>query len=158
MLFRSAKAGLFAPAARIVHFNVEPGEINKIIPVQVAVPGDLKESLPLFSQLVEPLAEEFREQVAPWREQAEEMKAEIPCSAHACQGGISPEIALKQAAARAPRDTIVVTDVGQHQMWAAQFFPTEQPRHFLTSGGLGDRKSTRLNSSHSGESRMPSSA
>ena len=133
----TAKAGLFAPAARIVHFNVEPGEINKIIPVQVAVPGDLKESLPLFSQLVEPLAEEFREQVAPWREQAEEMKAEIPCSAHACQGGISPEIALKQAAARAPRDTIVVTDVGQHQMWAAQFFPTEQPRHFLTSGGLG---------------------
>lgn len=82
----TAKAGLFAPAARIVHFNVEPGEINKIIPVQVAVPGDLKESLPLFSQLVEPLAEEFREQVAPWREQAEEMKAEIPCSAHACQG------------------------------------------------------------------------
>ena len=129
--------GMLAPAARIVHFNVEPGEINKIIPVQVAVPGDLKESLPLFSQLVEPLAEEFRKQVAPWREQAEEMKAEIPCSAHACQGGISPEIALKQAAARAPRDTIVVTDVGQHQMWAAQFFPTEQPRHFLTSGGLG---------------------
>lgn len=133
----TAKASLFAPAARIVHFNVEPGEINKIIPVQVAVPGDLRESLPLFSQLVDPLAEEFREQVAPWREQAEAMKAEVPCAAHACAGGISPETALKQAAARAPRDTIVVTDVGQHQMWAAQFFPTLEARHFITSGGLG---------------------
>ncbi|WP_278675514.1 thiamine pyrophosphate-dependent enzyme, partial [Acidaminococcus fermentans] len=74
---------------------------------------------------------------APWREQAEAMKAEVPCAAHACAGGISPETALKQAAARAPRDTIVVTDVGQHQMWAAQFFPTLEARHFITSGGLG---------------------
>ena len=133
----TAKASLFAPAARIVHFNVEPGEINKIIPVQVAVPGDLQESLPLFANLVEPLAEAVKEQTAPWREQGEEMKREVPCSAHGCTGGISPETALKQAAARAPQDTLVVTDVGQHQMWAAQFFPTEQPRHFLTSGGLG---------------------
>ena len=133
----TAKASLFAPAARIVHFNVEPGEINKIIPVQVAVPGDLQESLPLFASLVEPLAEAVKEQTAPWREQGEEMKREVPCSAHGCTGGISPETALKQAAARAPQDTLVVTDVGQHQMWAAQFFPTEQPRHFLTSGGLG---------------------
>ena len=133
----TAKASLFAPAARIVHFNVEPGEINKIIPVQVAVPGSLQESLPLLRQLVEPFAGECRQAFAPWREQAEEMKREVPFSAHHCSGGISPEVALKEAAKRAPKDTIVVTDVGQHQMWAAQFFPTEQPRHFLTSGGLG---------------------
>lgn len=133
----TAKASLFAPAARIVHFNVEPGEINKIIPVQVAVPGDLRESLPLFVQLVEPLAAACKEQTAPWREQGEAMKEEVPCTAHACRGGISPETALKKAAARAPQDTIVVTDVGQHQMWAAQFFPTQEARHFITSGGLG---------------------
>lgn len=133
----TAKASLFAPAARIVHFNVEPGEINKIIPVQVAVPGDLRESLPLFAQLAEPLAAACKEQTAPWREQGEAMKEEVPCTAHACRGGISPETALKKAAARAPQDTIVVTDVGQHQMWAAQFFPTREARHFITSGGLG---------------------
>lgn len=133
----TAKASLFAPAARIVHFNVEPGEINKIIPVQVAVPGDLRESLPLFAQLAEPLAAACKEQTAPWREQGEAMKEEVPCTAHACRGGISPETALKKAAAQAPQDTIVVTDVGQHQMWAAQFFPTQEARHFITSGGLG---------------------
>ncbi|WP_349687864.1 biosynthetic-type acetolactate synthase large subunit [Acidaminococcus sp. DS4831] len=133
----TAKASLFAPAARIVHFNVEPGEINKIIPVQVAVPGDLRESLPLFAQLAEPLAAACKEQTAPWREQGEAMKEEVPCTAHACRGGISPETALKKAAAQAPQDTIVVTDVGQHQMWAAQFFPTREARHFITSGGLG---------------------
>lgn len=133
----TAKASLFAPAARIVHFNVEPGEINKIIPVQVAVPGDLRESLPLFAQLVEPLAAACKKQTAPWREQGETMKEEVPCTAHACSGRISPETALKKAAARAPQDTIVVTDVGQHQMWAAQFFPTREARHFITSGGLG---------------------
>lgn len=133
----TAKASLFAPAARIVHFNVEPGEINKIIPVQVAVPGNLQESLPQLRQLVEPFAADCRKAFAPWREQAEEMKQEVPVSAHRCSGGVSPEVVLKEAARVAPKDTIVVTDVGQHQMWAAQFFPTEQPRHFLTSGGLG---------------------
>lgn len=99
----TAKASLFAPAARIVHFNVEPGEINKIIPVQVAVPGDLRESLPLFAQLAEPLAAACKEQTAPWREQGEAMKEEVPCTAHACRGGISPETALKKAAARLPK-------------------------------------------------------
>lgn len=133
----TAKASLFAPAARIVHFNVEPGEINKIIPVQVAVPGNLQESLPLLRKLAEPWAAQCRESVAPWREQAEEMKKEVPFSAHCCSGGISPEVVLKEAARQAPKDTLVVTDVGQHQMWAAQFFPTDRPRHFLTSGGLG---------------------
>lgn len=133
----TAKASLFAPAARIVHFNVEPGEINKIIPVQVAVPGNLQESLPLLRKLTEPWAAQCRESVAPWREQAEEMKKEVPFSAHRCSGGISPEAVLKEAARQAPKDTIVVTDVGQHQMWAAQFLPTDRPRHFLTSGGLG---------------------
>ena len=133
----TAKASLFAPAARIVHFNVEPGEINKIIPVQVAVPGDLQESLPFFAGLVEPLAEAVKEQTAPWREQGEEMKREVPCSAHGCTGGISPETALKQAAARAPQDTLVVTDVGQHQMWAAQYIRHTKSRGFITSGGLG---------------------
>lgn len=133
----TAKASLFAPAARIVHFNVEPGEINKIIPVQVAVPGNLQESLPLFRKLTAPCAARCREIFASWRGQAEEMKKEVPFSAHRCSGGISPEAVLKEAARQAPKDTIVVTDVGQHQMWAAQFFPVDQPRHFLTSGGLG---------------------
>lgn len=133
----TAKASLFAPAARIVHFNVEPGEINKIIPVQVAVPGNLQESLPLLRQMTESFAPECRETFASWREQAEEMKKEMPFSAHRCSGGISPEAVLKEASRVAPKDTIVVTDVGQHQMWAAQFFPADEPRHFLTSGGLG---------------------
>ena len=61
----TAKASLFAPAARIVHFNVEPGEINKIIPVQVAVPGNLQESLPLLRKLAEPWAAQCRESVEP---------------------------------------------------------------------------------------------
>lgn len=98
----TAKASLFAPAARIVHFNVEPGEINKIIPVQVAVPGNLQESLPLLRKLTEPWAAQCRENVAPWREQAEEMKKEVPFSAHRCSGGISPEAVLKEAARQAP--------------------------------------------------------
>ena len=133
----TSKASLFAPAARVVHFNVEPGEINKIIPAQVSVPGDLRQSLPLFEKLVAPEADLYKEKFAAWLDQTEDMKAEYPFAAHEYKDGVSPELVLKKAAERIGDQGIVVTDVGQHQMWAAQFMPTVIPRHFITSGGLG---------------------
>ena len=133
----TGKAALFAPAARVVHFNVEPGEINKIIPAQVSVPGDLRQSLPLFEKLIAPEAGLYKEKFAAWLEQTEDMKAEYPFAAHEYKDGVSPELVLKKAAERIGQNGIIVTDVGQHQMWAAQFMPTDIPRHFITSGGLG---------------------
>ena len=133
----TSKASLFAPAARVVHFNVEPGEINKIIPAQVSVPGDLRQALPQFESLIAPEAELYKEKFAAWLTQTEEMKAEYPFAAHEYKDSVSPERVLKEAARRMGPDGIIVTDVGQHQMWAAQFMPTDVPRHFITSGGLG---------------------
>ena len=132
----TAKASEFAPAAQIVHFNVDPSEINKIIPAQISVPASLQDALPRFQEALREISG-LKERFAPWREHCLALKQEVPFAAHTCKDGVSPELLLKETARRAPEDTIVATDVGQHQMWAAQFFPTDRPRHFLTSGGLG---------------------
>ena len=132
----TAKATEFAPAAQIVHFNVDPSEINKIIPAQISVPASLQDALPRFQEALREISG-LKERFAPWREHCLALKQEVPFAAHTCKDGVSPELLLKETARRAPEDTIVATDVGQHQMWAAQFFPTDRPRHFLTSGGLG---------------------
>ena len=127
----------FAPNARIVHFDIDKVEINKIVHADISVGGDLRWSLPLLANQVQQGRTPYKKQYQEWRNHVLAMKKEHPFACRHLENQISPEVLIKKLNQRLDDDTIVVTDVGQHQMWAAQFYDTEKPRHFITSGGLG---------------------
>jgi len=121
----------FAPHARIVHFEIDPAQLDRVRPCELAVIGDLAETLPLFET-------EVRRSSLPdwsgWRS--------IACGPERAEqdprGLAAPAIRfLDELFRRLPEDSVVVTDVGQHQMWAAQRYRASSPRGFITSGGLG---------------------
>lgn len=127
----------FAPNARIVHFDIDKVEINKIVHADISVGGDLRWSLPLLANQVQQGRTPYKKQYQEWRNHVLAMKKEHPFACRHLENQISPEVLIKKLNQHLDDDTIVVTDVGQHQMWAAQFYDTEKPRHFITSGGLG---------------------
>lgn len=127
----------FAPNARIVHFDIDKVEINKIVHADISVGGDLRWSLPLLANQVQQGQTPYKKQYQEWRNHVLAMKKDHPFACRHLENQISPEVLIKKLNQRLDDDTIVVTDVGQHQMWAAQFYDTEKPRHFITSGGLG---------------------
>lgn len=120
----------FAKQAKILHLDIDPAEINKNIPSQASVVGDLKQILQdILRRMPNKASNEWDGEVA-------ELKKQVP-EAHSRKTPLHPRFAI-QAVAKALGDkALVVTDVGQHQMWAAQFYPFTQPRSFMTSGGLG---------------------
>lgn len=127
----------FAPNARIVHFDIDKVEINKIVHADISVGGDLRWSLPLLANQVQQGRTPYKKQYQEWRNHVLAMKKDHPFACRHLENQISPEVLIKKLNQSLDDDTIVVTDVGQHQMWAAQFYDTEKPRHFITSGGLG---------------------
>lgn len=127
----------FAPRARIVHFEVDAAEINKNVPVDYRVLGDLRWSLPVFRQKLEASAEDYKARYSMWRQYTLAMSDEKPFSYKKDTGCIMPQQLVEAVSSLVDEDTIVVTDVGQHQMWAAQFYNSRRPRQFITSGGLG---------------------
>ena len=130
----------FAPKAKIVHFEIDAAEVGKNVPVNLAVPGDLRASLPLLVTKLEAMDAGFRDQFAPWLQHAIDMSREHPFGYIPATGPddvIHPGELIEQVSKLSGDDTIVVTDVGQHQMWAAQFYDAREPRQFITSGGLG---------------------
>ena len=127
----------FAPRAKIVHFEVDAAEINKNVPSDYRVLGDLRWSLPLFQQKLKAKACDYKAKYSMWHLYVMEMNNEKPFSYRKDTGCIMPEAVVEEVSALMDDDTIVVTDVGQHQMWAAQFYDCKKPRQFLTSGGLG---------------------
>ncbi|HTP57569.1 MAG TPA: thiamine pyrophosphate-dependent enzyme, partial [Spirochaetia bacterium] len=119
----------FAPNARIIHLDIDEAEIGKIRRPDISAGCDVKRALRRLSRLV---ARTPREE---WRGEVDAIRRQHP---FACPDGDShPGRLVQTLAALAPREAIVAVDVGQHQMWAAQWWPVRQPRTFLTSGGLG---------------------
>ena len=118
----------FAANKTVIQFDIDAAELDKNVHVTHAVLGDVKEAL---STLV-PMLPEVKERA--FVQALQEYRAQEKASAKALELGHE---VLVEAAKRAPKDTIVVTDVGQHQMWTAQYYPIEQPRTLCTSGGLG---------------------
>lgn len=133
----TGKLSAFAPNAKIVHFEVDKAEINKNVPVDYPVFGDLRWSMPIFLNLMIRSMDDFESHIAEWREHVIAMNKEHPFSYKQNAETILPQQLIEKVSALVDDDTIVVTDVGQHQMWAAQFFNSRKPRQFLTSGGLG---------------------
>ncbi len=124
----------FAQHGFIVHIDVDPSEINKNKLVHVPIVADVKEALTALNQVVEPPTaslDEWHSQIARW-------KTEDPFAYDTSYPGILAQEAIAELSKlSADRDTVISVGVGQHQMWAAQFFKFRQPRRWLSSSGLG---------------------
>jgi acetolactate synthase-1/2/3 large subunit len=129
----TGKPDRFARNARIVHADVDASEFGKIIPVSVALRGDLRATL---TALVRRAAREEQPHFTGWTAEAKAVGGPLPAD-RAPHGELSATDALDAFFAVAPADVIVATDVGQHQMWAAQRQRATHPRNFVTSAGLG---------------------
>lgn len=127
----------FAPNAQIVHFDIDKVEINKIVHADISVNGDLRWSLPLFQQKVTDSPVDFVKRFSLWKQETVAMHRSHPFGTRSLADAVSPEKLYTAVNLRTDDDTIFVTDVGQHQMWAAQFCNVKKPRHFISSGGLG---------------------
>ncbi len=128
----------FAPNAQIVHFDIDPAEINKNILADIRVVGDLRWSLPILHEKTKSYqAEEWRQQIALWSKTVEGWKQDNPLTYSENKEVIMPQSVIETVSELTKGDAIIVTDVGQHQMWAAQYYKFMNERSFLTSGGLG---------------------
>ncbi|MBP3722663.1 MAG: biosynthetic-type acetolactate synthase large subunit [Selenomonadaceae bacterium] len=132
----TGKIAEFAPNAKKIHFDIDVAEINKNVSVDLRVLGDLKESLPLFKEKIFASETNFAEKFASWKKAAAEKASEHPFGFKSGDA-IKPGEVIAKINDAAKGDAIIVTDVGQHQMWAAQFCEVTNPRGFITSGGLG---------------------
>ena len=119
----------FAPKAKILQIDVDAAEINKNIAVDASVIGDLREVLKL---LLVKIPEKRHDE---WVQHIQDMKAKYPLNYDHSQ--LTGPYVIQKLYELTGGDAIISTDVGQHQMWAAQYFKFKEPRTFLTSGGLG---------------------
>lgn len=129
----------FAPNARIIHIDIDPTTIRKNIEVDVPVVGDCRVALQILNTMVDELnGRSWRDERMPWLEQIDAWKQECPLAyAQDPDGAIKPQYVV-EAIHRATRgDAIISTEVGQNQMWSAQYYRFNAPNHFLSSGGLG---------------------
>lgn len=122
----------FCPNATVVHFDIDPAEIGKNVKANVAVVGDLKETLKKVLPLINKRpADGWNEEVSTW-------KVDYPyAKVSPDEKNIKPKTLMEAVDKAAKGDCIISTEVGQHQMWAAQFYKYNKPRTLLTSGGLG---------------------
>ena len=120
----------FAPRAKIIHLDVDPAEFRKNVRADLTVEGDLRKSLSRLAAGISRKEKGWLEEIRSWI---------VPAikDPGACKDNLPQPRQVIETVARLTEDPLVVTDVGQHQMWTAQCFPFYRPRRFLTSGGLG---------------------
>lgn len=122
----------FAQNAKVVHIDIDPAEINKNIPAYTSLVGDLKQ---ILSRLIPSVEKKERKE---WIDQIQAWKKEYPeCYDKKPEHSINPKFICECINKIAGENTFITTEVGQHQMWTAQFYPFTKPRTFITSGGLG---------------------
>lgn len=133
----TGKLEVFAPRAKIAHFEVDPAEIGKNVPVDHQVKGDLGWTLPRFADRLEGADFDFAAAYDKWLDYVKALHQEKPFSYVKRDNIIAGPQVVETISGLLGKDDIVVTDVGQHQMWAAQFYNVREPRKFITSGGQG---------------------
>jgi len=136
----TGKLGTFAPHAKIIHIDVDPTSIKKNVRVDLPIVGDVKDVLTKMIQQADKLKDkvaEFKAALAPWHEDISGWKEKHPIGYKESSTIIKPQFVIQKLRELSDEDAIISTDVGQHQMWTAQFFQFNKPRTLLTSGGLG---------------------
>lgn len=136
----TGKLSTFAPHAKIIHIDVDPTSIKKNVPVDLPIVGDVKDVLTKMIKQAEKNKEklaEFTAALAPWLADIDAWKEKHPLSYKQSSTIIKPQFVIQKLRELSDDDAIISTDVGQHQMWTAQFFKFNKPRTLLTSGGLG---------------------
>ncbi|MCM3715065.1 acetolactate synthase large subunit [Alkalihalobacillus oceani] len=122
----------FAPEARVVHIDIDPAEIGKNIETEIPVVGDAKQALQmLLEEKTEPA------DTSEWRRHLQKMAQEYPLWYKEDGETIKPQQLLEMLHDATKGEAIITTDVGQHQMWSAQFYQFNKPNRWVTSGGLG---------------------
>ena len=127
----TGKVSSFAPHARVVHIDVDPTSISKNVRVDVPVVGDAKHILVELLKLVED------KDRSAWLATIADFKAKHPLAYDRGASTIKPQYVVEQLHEATRGGAVIVTEVGQNQMWAAQWYRFKQPRHFCSSGGLG---------------------
>jgi acetolactate synthase-1/2/3 large subunit len=126
----TGKPDEFARRAKKVHIDIDPSSINKTVRVDYPVIGDVKRVLQELNRLVKPVDS------AAWLKTLDEMRKKYPLT-YREKKKVLPQYVIQQISEVTQGDAIVATGVGQHQMWAAQFYQFNRPRSLITSGGLG---------------------
>ena len=128
----TGKLNGFAPHAKIVHIDIDPAEIGKNVAVDIPIVGDVKTALELINPLVS-----RADKADAWRTLIQQWKLEYPFRYTDSEDVLKPQWVIEMLNETTKGEAIVTTDVGQHQMWAAQYYKFNKPRSWITSGGLG---------------------
>ncbi|MGG4143791.1 biosynthetic-type acetolactate synthase large subunit [Paenibacillus algorifonticola] len=128
----TGKLSGFAPHAKIIHIDIDPAEIGKNVPTDIPIVGDVKTVLQIAN-----LQAKRADKADAWRAELLASKAQYPFRYKDSEDELKPQWVVEMLHETTNGDAIVTTDVGQHQMWAAQFYKFNKPRSWVTSGGLG---------------------
>ncbi|MCM8769262.1 MAG: biosynthetic-type acetolactate synthase large subunit, partial [Candidatus Omnitrophica bacterium] len=125
----TGKLDQFAPQARIIHIDIDPAAISKNVQVDIPVVGDLGNVLAQLNQIASPLLlDEWHRKIKTWKQQH-------PVTYE--RNGLKPQLVIETISRLTEGQAIICTEVGQNQMWTAQFYRFQKPRNFVSSGGLG---------------------
>jgi acetolactate synthase-1/2/3 large subunit len=134
----TGKVNQFASEARIIHIDIDPTSIRKNVHVEVPIVGDCRDALTKLNSLVQKWPKQDWAKVRhPWLEQIREWKEGHPLAYQLDGKKIKPQYVVEKIYELTRGQAIITTEVGQNQMWAAQFYHFDQPNSFITSGGLG---------------------
>ncbi|MDP4823795.1 MAG: acetolactate synthase 3 large subunit [Aestuariivirgaceae bacterium] len=129
----------FSPGSRKIHVDIDPASINKVVRVDIPIVGDVAHVLEDMIRVLKAKQAELEpKKIAPWLSQIEEWRKRDCLKYRPNADVIMPQYAVQRLyELTKDRDTYITTEVGQHQMWAAQFYKFEDPNRWMTSGGLG---------------------
>jgi acetolactate synthase I/II/III large subunit len=136
----TGKLSEFCPEARVIHIDIDPTSIKKTFHAHIPIVGDVKAVLHQMNMMLRSMdgnTAQVKALRAPWLKQVSEWKKAHPLSYNQDGKIIKPQYVIERLYELTKHEAIVATDVGQHQMFAAQYFKGNRPRHWLTSGGLG---------------------
>ena len=131
----TGKIDTFAPHAKVIHIDIDAAEIGKNVAVDIPIVGDVQSVLQAINSRLQPVDEKERQE---WQGMIDRWKDEYPLRyGSSPEGRIMPQHIIEKISELTQGEAIITTEVGQHQMWAAQYYRFKHPRSFITSGGLG---------------------
>ncbi|MEN8686781.1 MAG: biosynthetic-type acetolactate synthase large subunit [Desulfuromonadales bacterium] len=136
----TGKIATFAPHAKVIHVDIDPTSIKKNVRVDLPIVGDLRDVLRKLNKKLTEQKDEIallHEAMQPWHDEIAGWRKDHPMTYKTSKTEIKPQFVVEKLRELSDDDAIVTTEVGQHQMWTAQFFDFIRPRTFLSSGGLG---------------------